>query len=235
MRRVLTSQASVGGQWVPVPRLAGVHGESRARGHDDDEGDTALTFLAAQIRLFANLCRDRNMAAVDTLSEHFLNAADTLACMQDARLPHSVRTALVWYFLCAFVDVDPNVDVLSETSRAFAWADLCANPSEEAIKDRTLSLGNVRCVLFPPVCAWVLATLRAVRGLDTSDRPRNMFLEAVLTLCKTFVDFGYYGAPPDIEDLVAELRVLLDGTRDTPSAALEPGSIARVEWLKDER
>jgi inositol 1,4,5-triphosphate receptor type 1 len=175
-------------------------------------------FLEKQLDLFCELCLQRCDVAISVIASSYMTWEQLFTCVQNRRLPFSLRRMYVDLMINLFVDVGSNVDILDGIALVFEWDKLHANPFAESANDPTQSLSGARFQQFPQLSRWIIATLSANDGqVIAAEKEMNMFLESVLHLTHRLVEFGYFIAPQDIFALVDPVMKILNGTNDLPS------------------
>lgn len=134
------------------------------------------------------------------------------------RLPLSLRCIYVDLITRLFVDVGENRDVLSERELTFDLDSIKTTYFSEASADQTKALSGATFGNFPEVKRWIKKILDATTAMIHNDqfqgKPRNIFLQSVLTLLYTLICFGYYADPNDISTLIEPLKGVIDGRND---------------------
>ena len=200
-----------GGQsWMPIEQFAA---SSRS---DDAEGKRQYKFLEAQLELFGDLALGRNMNCIRMISDElkYLTWEECFICVQNERLPASLRSKYVELICNMFINVGDNVDVLAEIQLSFDWKRLTPQPYQDAKDDKTMALSGAVLPFFPELSQWIKTVLSKNGSMVASEVENNLMLREVLEMVAMLVRFGYYVDPTDIEELMAPLLSMLDGSND---------------------
>jgi len=186
-----------------------------------EEGKKQYLFLEKQLDLFGELCLGRNEESIHLISKElrYLTWEECFHCVRDEQLPPELRVKYVDLMVHLFIDVGDNADVLEEIQLSFPWNGLCADPYKDAGLDRTESLSGAKMQFFPALATYIVDFLRVRTQVVAQETRQNILLSAMLKLVHLLITFGYYVAPADINDLMASLTMLIDGTSDLPFRA----------------
>jgi hypothetical protein len=177
-------------------------------------------YYEAQIRLLAAMCHDQNARCISVVQKMYSYEV-IFAVISNDHLPSSTRTVFVELMTHLYVAALPHVPihtpntVLVSTDLAHD-AILGKNDAESIPQAMPALMGRLRLLKFFSSDYFEASRLTAV---ETEGEQK--FLLAVVNMCKTMTEYGFYGTARGIKDLLINVRTIF-----RPAFLLSP-----IFWL----
>ncbi|KAM7404201.1 hypothetical protein PAMP_011568 [Pampus punctatissimus] len=160
------------------------------QGNAHDEN--VLTYYRYQLKLFAQMCLDRQYLAIDEISKQ-LDVELIFLCMMDETLPFDLRASFCRLMLHAHVDRDPQ-ELVTPVKFARLWTEI---PTAITIKDYDSNMDDSRDNKknrFSNTMAFMEEYLNNVLHdeLPFHNEEKNKLTYEVVSLARHLIYFGFY-------------------------------------------
>ncbi|KAM7410767.1 hypothetical protein PAMA_020957 [Pampus argenteus] len=160
------------------------------QGNAHDEN--VLTYYRYQLKLFAQMCLDRQYLAIDEISKQ-LDVELIFLCMMDETLPFDLRASFCRLMLHAHVDRDPQ-ELVTPVKFARLWTEI---PTSITIKDYDSNMDDSRDNKknrFSNTMAFMEEYLNNVlhEELPFHNEEKNKLTYEVVSLARHLIYFGFY-------------------------------------------
>ncbi|MCI4380792.1 hypothetical protein PGIGA_G00244100 [Pangasianodon gigas] len=168
----------------------------RQLAHEARQGNThdesVLTYYRYQLKLYAQMCSDRQYLAIDEISK-YLDVELIFLCMMDENLPYDLRASFCRLMLHAHVDRDPQ-ELVTPVKFARLWTEI---PTSISIKDYDSHMDYSRDNKknkFANTMAFMEEYLNNVLNdvLPFADEEKNKLTYEVVNLARHLIYFGFY-------------------------------------------
>ncbi|XP_072569106.1 inositol 1,4,5-trisphosphate-gated calcium channel ITPR3 [Paramormyrops kingsleyae] len=187
-------------------------GAGQGNAHDEN----VLTYYRYQLKLFAQMCLDRQYLAIDEISKQ-LDVELIFLCMMDQTLPYDLRASFCRLMLHAHVDRDPQ-ELVTPVKFARLWTEI---PTSITIKDYDSNMDDTRDNKknkFANTISFMEEYLNHVLNDDLpfAIKEKNKLTYEVVSLARHLIYFGFYS----FFELLRLTRTLLGIIDCTPSQML---------------